>query len=133
MSSQIFSSNPVVKAVVEGTAPRPAQVAASRGALPLPQNDLLEILVAFSEGPDSELKQNAAATLRSQPADSLESTVRSADIAPRVLDYFARQTELPAKIHEAVILNERTSPSAIAEFAGRSQSGSLLELVSINQ
>ena len=47
MSSEIASSNPVVKAVVEGTAPRPAQLAASRGILPLPQADLLEILVNF--------------------------------------------------------------------------------------
>ena len=49
MSSEIASSNPVVKAVIEGTAPRPAQLAAARGSLPLPQTDLLEILVCFYE------------------------------------------------------------------------------------
>ena len=46
MSFEIESTNPVVKAVVEGTAPRPAQIAAARGILPLPTNDLLEILIS---------------------------------------------------------------------------------------
>src|SRR5690349_1192648 len=123
MNSQIVSSNPVVKAVVEGTAPRPAQVAASRGALPLPQNDLLEILVAFSESEDPELKQNAAETLRSQASESLEATLRSAEVAPTVLAYFARQPDVPAKVHESVILNELTPAPAIADFAARSANG----------
>ena len=133
MSSEIASSNPVVKAVVEGTAPRAAQLAAARGALPLPQTDLLEILVAFFEGPDPELKQNAEATLKSQPVEALESTIRSAEVAPRVLAYFALQSELPATIHEAIITNVHTPPTAIAAFAGKTQNGQLLDLISFNQ
>lgn len=133
MSVEILSSNPVVKAVVEGSAPRAAQVAASRGLLPLPQNDLLEILVLFAEGSDAELRANAAETLRSQPADVLDSTVRTHDIAPKVLGYFARQPGLPVKLHEAVLTNDRTPAPAIAEFAAKTQSGPLLELISFNQ
>ena len=45
MGSEIGSSNPVVAAIVNGTAPRAAQVAASRGILPLSQGDLLEVYV----------------------------------------------------------------------------------------
>ena len=133
MSSEIASSNPVVKAVVEGTAPRAAQLAAARGALPLPQTDLLEILVAFFEGPDPELKENAEATLKSQPVEALESTIRSAEVAPRVLAHFALQSELPETIHEAIITNVHTPPAAIAAFAGKTQNGQLLDLISFNQ
>ncbi len=133
MSQEIYSTNPVVKAVVEGSAPRPAQLAASRGALPLPQNDLLEILVAYFQGDDAELRANAAETLRSQPHAALESTITSSDLAPTVLGYLARQVDLPVKIHQAVILNEQTPSDAIAEFAARSNNGSLLELISANQ
>src|SRR5437868_1857132 len=117
MRVQIASSNPVVKAVIEGTAPRPAQVAASRGALPLSQGDLLEILVALYQSDDAELKRNAAETLRSQPHDMLEATLQSADAAPNVLGHFARQADMPVKVYEAVILNELTPPNAISEFA----------------
>ena len=48
MSIEITSVNPVVKAIINGTAPRPAQLAAARGMLPLPQTDLLEILAALA-------------------------------------------------------------------------------------
>jgi hypothetical protein len=133
MSTNIVSSNPVVRAVIEGTAPRPAQVAASRGVLPLGQTDLLEILVAFSSGSDPELRENAQTTLRSQDADALEATVRSADVAPGVLSYFAGQNDLPAKLHEAILTNVRTPGPAIAAFAAKTQNGLLLELISFNQ
>ena len=133
MSSEIASSNPVVKAVVEGTAPRPAQLAAARGVLPLPQTDLLEILVAFYEGSDAELKEVARETLRSQQPDALELTIRTTDVAPRVLAYFSDQIDLPGSVHEAILTNVRTPPTAIAKFAGKTQNGPLLELISFNQ
>jgi hypothetical protein len=133
MSSEITSSNPVVKAVIEGTAPRPAQVAASRGVLPLPQADLLEILVTLADGTDAELKENALATLRSQQTEELEAIIRSAEVAPRILAYFAGEDSLPTTIHEAIITNAKTPPAAIAAFAGKTQNGLLLELISFNQ
>jgi len=133
MSSEITSNNPVVKAIIGGTAPRPAQLAASRGLLPLPETDMLEILVTFFEGMDPELKENALQTLRSQQTVALEATVRSAVVAPSVLAYFAGQEQLPANVHEAIITNPNTPPSAIVEFATNTQNGALLELVSFNQ
>ncbi len=133
MSSEIVSTNPVVRAVLDGSAPRAAQLAASRGALPLSQTDLLEILVAMHDGQDAELRDNARTALHSQQAGDIEGTLRSADIAPNVLGYFATQSELPAGIHEAVITNVLTPPSAVATLARSTQNGSLLELISFNQ
>lgn len=133
MNFEITSTNPVVKAVIEGSAPRPAQLAASRSLLPLPEIDLLEVLVTFSEGTDAELKDNALAALAAQNTDGLDATMRSIAIAPRVLAYFATRSELPHAIHEAIILNVRTPATAIARFAASTQNGGLLELISLNQ
>lgn len=133
MSSEIVSANPVVRAVLDGSAPRAAQLAASRGALPLPQADLLEILVTLYQGEDVELRENAATALRSQQVGDIESTVRSDQIAPRVLGYFAAQSELPTGVYEAVITNPLTPPDTIALLARSTQNGSLLELISFNQ
>ncbi|MGB2751171.1 MAG: hypothetical protein WBC19_03875 [Pyrinomonadaceae bacterium] len=133
MSSEIASSNPVVKAVVEGTAPRPAQLAASRGILPLPQADLLEILVSFYNGIDPELKENSRLTLAEQNAESLTETIRSADVAPIVLAFFAERSDLPSAIHETILTNSKTPPGSIAKFAAATQNGSLIELISLNQ
>ena len=133
MSSEISSSNPVVKAVVEGTAPRPAQLAAARGSLPLPQSDLLEILVTFFEGSDVELKEAASETLRSQQPEALESTIRSADLAPRVLAHFSSSLDLPSSIHEAILTNPTTPPEAVARFVEKTGNSVLIELVAFNQ
>lgn len=133
MAAEISSKNPVVRAIVDGTAPRPAQIAASRGILPLAQTDLLEVLVALYYGGDAELKSNAGDTLASQSAYELEQTMRSRDIAPSVLAYFAGRPELPASIHESIITNVKTPPAAIADFAAKTAKGELIELISLNQ
>lgn len=133
MISELSSSNPIVKAVVEGTAPRPAQLAAARGALPLPQSDLLEILVAFGEGSDAELRTEALNTLRNQPADSLAATVSSGDAAPRVLAHFAKMPDASPAILEAVLTNPNTPPPAIATLARATRHATLLDLLSFNQ
>src|SRR5207248_11454345 len=133
MNSEISSSNPVVKAVIEGTAPRPALVAASRGILPLSQVELLEVLVNFATDDDAELKENARQTLSSVDYDELLGSIRSAEIAPKVLGYFARQEELPVAIHEAVLANAAVPPQAVAALARTTTNGGLLELISFNQ
>ena len=133
MGAAISSQNPVVRAVIDGTAPRPAQVAASRGLLPLPQTDLLEILVSFFAGQDPELVENARQTLGTQSPSSLDGTLRSTDAAPSVLSYFAAQPSLPSAVYEAIIINPNTPGSAVAHFARVTTSGELLELISLNQ
>lgn len=133
MNPYIESGNPVVKAIIEGTAPRPAVLAAARGSLPLPQNDLLEVLVAFARSNDAEIADHARATLSILDAEVLASSVRSPDVAASVLDYFADQVTLPKTIHEAIVKNAKTPMSTIVRFAKTTASGELLELISLNQ
>jgi len=133
MDYEVYSTNPVVKAVVSGTAPRPAQLAAARGMLPLPQTDLLEILVALAANPDAELAENARQTLASQNANELESVVKSLDVAPPILAYFAERDDQPKQIHEAILANPKTPSAAVISFARRTSNGELLEILSLNQ
>lgn len=133
MSSELFSSNPVVKAVVEGSAPRNAQLAAARGILPLPQNDLLEALVHLSKSTDAELADTAKKTLASQEPAALEGSITSTEVPPTVLAFFAGHEALPKSIHEMVISNPRTPAAAIIDLAANTKNGELLELISLNQ
>ena len=133
MSSEIVSTNPVVRAIIEGTAPRPAQVAASKGILPLPQADLLEILASLAAGSDEELKLNASESLRSQDYASLEQTIQGANVPASVLAFYAAEADLPQTLHEAILTNPNTPAAAIARFAASTSSESLLELLSVNQ
>lgn len=133
MSSEIISANPSVRAVIEGTAPRPAQVAAARGILPLPPNDQLEVLVSFANGADSELAEHARKSLLSQDTSTLETALRSKEVAPSVLAHFAVRDGLPRSVHEAIITNSNTPSTALVQFAKTSTNGELLELLSLNQ
>ncbi|HEX6126447.1 MAG TPA: hypothetical protein VFZ23_13815 [Pyrinomonadaceae bacterium] len=133
MSFVIASDNPVVKAVIEGTAPRPARLAAARGILPLPQQDLVEVLVAFATSDDAELAGHAQSTIRTQDTAMLNSFVQSAEIPVPVLNYLASVGELPRKIHESIIANSRTPVETVVKFAAETKSVELLDAISLNQ
>lgn len=133
MSFVIESENPVVKAVIEGTAPRPARLAAARGVLPLPQNDLLETLVALASSDDSELSGHARETIQSQDTEILNTFVQSPDAPVQVLDYLASVIELPDRIHESIISNSRTPITTILRVATETTNTQLIEAISLNQ
>jgi hypothetical protein len=133
MDIELSSNNPTVRAIITGTAPRPAQLAAARGILPLPQIDLLEVLVSLAQSGDAELAESAKNTLSAQDKSELGNIVKSNEIAPRVLAFFAETEYLPREIHEAILTNPKTPSQAIVQFARQTSDGELLELVSFNQ
>jgi hypothetical protein len=133
MNFEVNSTNPTVRAIVAGTAPRPAQVAAARGILPLSQSDLLEVLVALAKSEDAEISQTALSTLSSQDRSGFQNLFESTEIAPRVLDFFAGQDNLPKEIHGAILRNPKTPSATIVNFVRSTNDGELLELIALNQ
>ncbi|HSI87411.1 MAG TPA: hypothetical protein VK918_00010, partial [Pyrinomonadaceae bacterium] len=133
MPPEIESSNPVVAALIGGTAPRPAQIAAARGVLPLPEEDLLEVLVNFAGGTDAELAGHAAATIKDQDAAIVSTALASPSAPLTALEYFAASTDAPKEVHESVIRNAKTPTRAIVSLAKSSSQGELLELIALNQ
>jgi len=133
MSTDIVSTNPVVASLIEGKAPRPAQVAAARGVLPLPEADLIEVLVTFANSDDPELSDYAAATLRTQDDTILANVLTSDSVPLPALEYFAQAANVSEKAQELVVQNPRTPPSSIAVLAQSTKSSHVLDLLSINQ
>jgi hypothetical protein len=129
----LSSNNPVVQAIISGTAPQPARLAAARGMLPLQQNELLEILVALAESNDAELATAAKETLKSETPEDLLIAASAEDTPPSVLAYLATQPEATLKLYEAAILNPQTPDEALTKLAASTSHGSLLELIAINQ
>ncbi len=101
--------------------------------LPLPQNDLLEILVALVSDDDSELARTAQATLSSQELNALEELARTDELAPQVLSYFIETEGFPFELQDVVLSNSRTPSESIVKFARNSKSGDLLEALALNQ
>jgi hypothetical protein len=133
MDIEINSENPVVKAIIAGNAPRPAQIAASRGMLPLSQSDLLDVLVFLARSNDAELAQNSQNTINSQDLSDLKTIVSSSEVSPQVLGYLAEQTHFPKEIHESVVQNDKTPIESIINLATNTTDGNLIELISVNQ
>jgi hypothetical protein len=133
MSANVTSSNPIVRAIIAGTAPPQARLAAARGLLPLPQEDLLEVLVALSASDDGQIAQAAQATLEEQQPETLLSVAAGSETPPGVLGYLARRTNAGRSLHEAVALNARTGDDAIAALAAHTGDAPVLELIAINQ
>ncbi len=129
----IKSTNSTVLAILDGSAPAQARLAAASGLLPLPQADLLELLVALQHEKDPEIAEAAVETLNSQSPEDFLASARSDDTAPAVLNYLATSDNGDRATQEAVILNRNTPDQAIADLASTSSDGSLLELISINQ
>jgi hypothetical protein len=129
----IKSTNPAVLAILDGTAPDHARLAAASGLLPLPQADLLEVLVALRHEQDPEIAEAAKETLDSQIPEDLLASAKSDETPPAVLDYLATAANGARETREAVILNRNTSDQAIASLASTTTDGDLLDLISINQ
>jgi hypothetical protein len=133
MTTEVKSTNPMVKAIVAGTAPQAACMAAARGMLPLSQADLVEALVALRSSDQKELSEAANATLESQESDGLLHLSKDPETASTVLSYLAGRTSLDRAIHEAIILNKNSPDEAIANLATLTADGQLLELITVNQ
>lgn len=131
--SSITSTNPTVRAILDGTAPHQARLAAASGLLPLPQADLLELLVALRHWEDSEIATAATETLSCQNPDDLLTSAKSEETSTAVLDYLATLSTGTRQLHEALILNSRTSDEAVASLASSSSIAAVLELIAINQ
>ena len=132
-NAAVVSTHPAVHAILSGQAPRPASLAAARGMLPLPQADLLEILVGLSRQDDEELSEAAHNTLLAQPHDALAQVAQQPDSAPSVLDYLASRDDLSLPVYESLAQNPATPAVAITFLAQHTTHGALLDLITINQ
>lgn len=133
LTAEITSTNPVVQAIISGKAPQPARLAAARGMLPLPQSDLLEVLVALTASDDAQIAAAADETLKAESSEDLLVAAAGEETAPNVLFYLATIADANQEIYEAAILNIRTPDEALAKLAAVTTSSSLLELITINQ
>ena len=133
MSVEIFSENPIVNAVISGSAPRQASLAAARGALPLAQNDLLEILVFLANSKDSELSAAAKETLNALDVKTLHAAIETSDVAPTVLAYLTGRRDLSREVYEQIVRHPKTPDSSLLKIAINIRDSNLLDVIAFNQ
>jgi hypothetical protein len=133
MAQETTSNNPVVRSIISGKAPQAARSAAARGMLPLPQADLLEVLVYLTADNDPAIAGAAQETMAEQQPGDLLVVAAAENTAPSVLGYLASLNSAGREIHEAIAANANTPDEAIALLARASEHASLIELITLNQ
>ncbi len=108
-------------------------MAAARGMLPVPQDVLLELLVALRADADESVARAAEETLTDQDAVTLLGVASAQETAPAVLSYLAERAGLAREVQESLALNASTPDEAVAALARATAEGAVLELVSLNQ
>ncbi len=126
-------SSPIVTAIRGGNAPAPAKMAAARAALPVPPEDMLEILVVLSQDEDAELRVTATKSLNEFDAERMKQVVSGKEMAHDVLQHLCTWRGGKREVYEALILNEATPDQGISELARWNKEGTVLELIAINQ
>lgn len=125
--------SPVVAAIRNGAAPAPAKMAAARGALPLPPEDLLEVFVVLSQDQNEELRTTALKSLNEFDVARMKQIVSLKETPADVLQYLCAWRSGKAEVYEALVLNDATPDQGIKELARWNKEATVLELIAINQ
>ena len=109
--------SPEIARIVKPGAPRDAQLAAARGALPLAGRDLLTVLFFLSRNTDIEIKKAAVKTLREVPATILTPLLNDESLHPQLIDLLVRARMSDAELMGAVIMHPATTPKTCLYLA----------------
>jgi len=109
--------SPEVARLVKPGAPRDAQLAAARGALPLAGKDLLTVLFFFCSSLDQEIKKNAIKTLRELPATILSPLLKDESLPHQLLELLVRARIGEADLMAGVIMHPAASPKILLYLA----------------
>lgn len=109
--------SPDVARIVKPGAPRDAQLAAARGALPLAGKDFLTVLFFLCSSTDQEIRRSAVKTLRELPVSILTPLLKDESLPSQLLELLARARTAEAELMGAVILHPSTGLKALLYLA----------------
>lgn len=109
----------ILQAIRHGTAPTVVKRQASRGAVPVSADELLEILVCLSTDADPTCSRMAQETLASWSEEKLVETLASPDITADTLAHFAHRDSLPEPILHTILNHRHTNDAVLEALAAR--------------
>ena len=118
--------SPEVARIVGPGAPREAQLAAARGALPLSGGDLLTVLCFLCASPDPEVKGEAVRALRELPLGVLQPVLDDPALHPRLLELLVRVRLADPALMHLIIAHPAVADETLKFLAERAD-GAVLE------
>lgn len=124
--------SPEVARLVQPGAPRDAQLAAARGALPLAGKDFLTVLFFFCSSSDAEIKTSAVKTLRTLPGTILDDVLKDTTLHPQLLELLVRARIADTELMLLVIMHPSTAIKTLLYLANKADQD-VLERLAENQ
>lgn len=120
----------LISRISQGEMPREFILLAAKGFLPIPQEELVAVLVHLSTSEDSELAETARESLRDLPTRVVLSHARGAENPDQLAALAIASND--AVILEAIIRNRATADETFENLASR-VTGTLQDIIVINQ
>lgn len=111
--------SPVVERFRSGQVPAAARLAAARGALPLPPEDLLMVLFILRKDPEEEVRAAVIETVRGLGEDVLNETLGRRETHPAVLDFYARVLQGRPEAVGTILGNASTHDKTVEYLADK--------------
>ena len=124
--------SPEVARLVRPGAPRDAQLAAARGALPLAGKDFLTVLFFLCSSSDAEIKTSAVKTLRALPGTILDAVLKDSTLHPQLLELLVRARIADTELMGSVIMHPSTAIKTMLYLANKADQD-VLERLAENQ
>ncbi len=111
--------NPIVSAILQGSAPLTLRLSAARGVLPLLRAELIRILIVLLRDGDQEVRREAAARLTAIPEGEVIALVADASAPQDLLDHYGCDPASPSSVRVAIFANPATPDRTLREMAPR--------------
>lgn len=124
--------HPLVETILGETAPEAVRLAAARGVLPLPPQDLLYVQIGLLRDAVAAVAQAASESLAGVPLETLEPLLRDPACDHVLIDHFARSGRLTGATLEAAIAHPAITDETLEHLA-RSATDEALNLIVTNE
>jgi hypothetical protein len=121
----------LLQSLQSGKIPKKIRIMVAQGKAPIPQHEMLELLIALLNDLDSEISDQAKQTIASWDEGDILAQLQSRNCEPCVLEHFGVPTN-PDRILRAIIANPR-SPETVLAFLALTVSAHLLEAILDNR
>jgi hypothetical protein len=122
-------THPLLERVLDPATPRTLKLAAARGTLPLPRQELIVALVHLSADQDIEVASESRKALDATPPELLEGMLQDPKTPLPILDHFGRDKSTARPLLQALILNPSCSDELLLQIADSTDPGVLDDLV----
>ena len=125
--------NPLIEAIKDGSAPRPARMAAAKGMLPLANEEMLEALVVLVKDEAGDIREAAVQTMDGLDPGLFAAMATDEKAPPEILGFLVLWQRAAREMVEAAIFNPSTPDEALVHLAGKSADPRIIETVSLKQ